>query len=117
MWGFLGLTLVLVLGLGACTPDRDLSDEELFRKYCSDCHGDHGEGVERFAEESPNVDLYRSPMVEEGDRERVHRRIARGYGPMPAYVDKVAPEDLERLVEFVLRLGGEDKPPPAEPGR
>lgn len=104
------LTLILALALGAaaCTPDHELSDTELFSKYCSECHGADGRGDESLLDGGQEVNLLVSSHIASGDREFVHRRIANGYGQMPAYRDKVEPETLERLVEFTMRLIQED---------
>lgn|GEM_PF-743213 len=98
---------VTVLGLGACTPDSELSDPELFSKYCSKCHGEDGSGNESLLAGGHEVDLLTSRWIARGDRERIYRRIAYGYGQMPAYIDEVDPETLERLVELTLRLRDE----------
>jgi mono/diheme cytochrome c family protein len=111
----------LALAGGACTPDSELSDRELFSKYCAECHGDDGRGAPDYPrEEGREVDLLASQRLRAGDRRFVERRIAEGYGPMPAFARKLDPPDLDRLVELVLRLasptaqGGQDGPPEVE---
>lgn len=104
----MAVTAALLL-TAACTPDSELPTHDLFVKYCADCHGEDGRGDERYAEEEDvEVDLLASRRVRSGDRVFVHRRIAEGYGPMPAFEEKLSPEDLARLVDFVLELGGDD---------
>lgn len=104
------LALCLVLAsAGACTPDHELSDTELYSKYCSECHGVDGRGDESLLDGGQEVNLLASRYIGNGDREFVRRRIAYGYGQMPAYRDKVDPETLERLVELTMRLAQKDE--------
>lgn len=103
-----GAVLVLALGAGACTPDHELSDAELYSKYCSECHGADGRGDEDLIDGGQEVNLRVSRHIADGDREFVRRRIAYGYKQMPAYRDKVEPATLERLVELTMRLARED---------
>jgi len=102
------LVLVLALGAAGCTPDRELSDAELFSKYCSKCHGEDGRGDESLLEGGQEVVLLASRHLERGDRDFVRRRIEYGYGQMPGYLHKVEPETLQRLVELTMRLARED---------
>lgn len=101
------MTGAILLLLAACTPDSELSDRELFVKYCSECHGDDGRGDESLLEGGQEVNLLASRHVARGDRNFVYRRIAYGYGQMPAYIRKVEPETLARLVELTLELANE----------
>lgn len=98
-----------MLLLAACTPDSELSDRELFVKYCSECHGTEGQGDESLLEGGQEVNLLISRRIARGDRDFVYRRIANGYGQMPAYKRKVEPETLERLVELTLELSNETR--------
>lgn len=113
------VTLGLFLALAACAPpDHELSDAELYVRYCADCHGEDFRGEERYLEEEgEGVDLLTSKRIRTGERAFVHRRIAHGYGAMPAFERKLAPEDFQRLVDFIMALpaspaarGGEDGP-------
>lgn len=114
---------VAILGVlsafNACAPpDHELSDAELYVRYCADCHAEDFRGEERYLEEEgEGVDLLTSKRIRTGDRAFVHRRIAHGYGAMPAFERKLAPEDFQRLVDFIMALpaspaarGGEDGP-------
>jgi len=102
----LAATLGFFLGLTACAPpDHELSDVELYRRYCADCHGEDYRGEERYLEEEgEGVDLLTSKRIRRGDRAFVHRRMAYGYGAMPAFERELAPEDFQRLVDFIMAL-------------
>lgn len=107
--------------LAACTPDSERSDAELYEKYCSKCHGEDGRGNESLKEGNEKVDLLVSGRIREGDRDFVWRRVAYGYDQMPAYIHELDPPDLERLVDFVMRIQqppseGDDHGPPAIQG-
>jgi len=102
---------VLVTGsVLACTPDSELSDPELFVRYCAECHGADGRGDESLLAGGQEVNLLASHPIADGDRDFVYRRIAYGYDQMPAYIQEVEPETLERLVEFTMRLPARPQP-------
>jgi mono/diheme cytochrome c family protein len=88
---------------------RDRSAPGLYRSYCRRCHGPNGEGPKRPVKLYPYLDLRSSPMVLQGDRAAVRQRIAEGHGPMPAYSRRLTRDEMERLIDFTLRL--------ARPGR
>lgn len=88
--------------LAGCARDR--SAPGLYRSYCQRCHGAEGQGPKRPVKRYPHLDLRSSPMVLRGDRAAVRQRIAEGHGPMPAYSKRLAPEEMERLVDFTLGI-------------
>jgi mono/diheme cytochrome c family protein len=113
-----GPLLVLYLlgwALPSCTPDSELSNRELFVKYCSECHGEDGRGNESLLEGGQEVDLLASRHLANGDRDFVYHRIAYGYGQMPAYIHKVDPETLDRLVEMTFELMDETESDTEDP--
>lgn len=109
------------MGLAGCTPDSELTDAELYLKYCVECHGADGAGAPGYDGDVEEVNLLASRPIATGDREFVHERVAYGYGPMPAYAQHLDPPDLERLVDFVMEIqettataGGDDGPEATE---
>ena len=115
----IGAIFGTIVALAACTPDSELTDRELFVKYCSECHGEDGRGDESLLEGGQEVNLLASRRIARGDRDFVYRRIANGYGQMPAYKRKVEPETLERLVALTLELANrqETGDDPSDPSR
>lgn len=109
------LALLLVASLAACARDR--SAPGLYRSYCRRCHGAYGEGPKRPVKLYPYLDLRSSPMVLRGDRAAVRQRIAEGHGPMPPYSKRLTPEEMERLVDFTLRIPSEPSEPSQPSGR
>lgn len=92
---------LLVLWL-SCARDR--SGPGLYRSYCRRCHGAEGQGPGRDVKLYPYLNLRESPMVLRGDRAAMRQRIAEGQGPMPGFRRRLNPEELERLIDFTLRL-------------
>ena len=101
------LALLALLGpaLTACAGgDHDAGD--LYRTHCVRCHSADGKGDRRSVGLYPNLDLTSSPLVHTGARARglLYRRISEGYGAMPGFGDRLETADLEKLVDYVLRL-------------
>lgn len=92
----------------ACARDR--SGPGLYRSYCRRCHGPEGQGPDRDVKLYPYLNLRKSPMVLRGDRAAVRQRIVEGQGPMPGFRRRLNPEELERLIDFTLRLPQTTKP-------
>ena len=90
----------------ACKPARPPeTPAELYLAYCARCHADDGRGARRQLERYPEADLTRSDMLARGDRAAVLARVAKGFGPMPAFDTKLAPGEIEKVTDFVLALG------------
>lgn len=101
------LTLALLLAAmvflaTACARDR--SAPGLYRSYCRRCHGAEGQGPDEPVKLYPYLNLLKSPMVLRQDRTAVRQRIVEGHGPMPGFRRRLNPEELERLIDFTLRL-------------
>jgi mono/diheme cytochrome c family protein len=97
--------LLLVSTLAGCA-EGGRSAGDLYRMQCARCHAGDGKGDRRSVGLYPNLDLTSSPMVRAGSRGRflVYRRISEGYGAMPAFGHRLGAEEMERLVDYVLRL-------------
>lgn len=101
-WPFL---LLAALPLVAGCARKTLPTPELYTTYCARCHGRAGDGDPRHLDRYPYLDLHASPMVVKGDRAAVRQRIADGHGPMPGFSHRLAPGEIERLVDFTFQLG------------
>ncbi|HXO22885.1 MAG TPA: cytochrome c [Thermoanaerobaculia bacterium] len=97
--GLLGLGL-----LAGCGEPDDRTAEELYPKYCARCHGKDGKGDPRNVNLYPNLDLTHSKLTGKGSRGILYRRIAQGYGPMPGFSHRLSTEEMERLVDYSLKL-------------
>jgi len=98
------LSLVAPALAGCAGPERDAG--ELYRAHCARCHAADGTGDRRSVGLYPELDLTASPMVRAGSRARglLYRRISEGYGAMPGFADRLETADVQRLVDYVLRL-------------
>mgnify|MGYP003542376728 CR=1 FL=1 len=75
---------------------------------CMACHGPSGEGNPAQIGLDPKVDLTASAMVAGRARGLIYQRISYGYGAMPGFEHKLERGDVELLVDYVLRLAGEE---------
>lgn len=103
--------ILLALTALSCGPREPLPAPEAYERFCARCHGDDGRGDPKAVRLNPALDLVRSRMVAEGDRERVRERIAEGKGAMPGLERKLVPGELEALTEYTVeRFGGAEEP-------
>jgi len=90
---------------------KDLTGPEVYSTYCARCHGESGKG--KGDADSlllyPRLNLLTSPMVRNGDRAAVRRRIREGNGPMPGFARRLDALEVERIVDFTLQLGRDTK--------
>lgn len=89
--------------LAGCRPHPKGTPEQ-YQAYCSRCHGSRGEGSPKALRQNPAADLRASEMMRRGDRAALRRRITDGYGPMPAFKRRLSPVEIERMIDFILRL-------------
>jgi mono/diheme cytochrome c family protein len=99
------LALLVPAAFSTCAGrERDAGD--LYRTHCVRCHAADGRGDRRSVGLYPELDLTASTMVRAGSSARglMYRRISEGYGAMPGFADRLDTADIQRLVEYVLRL-------------
>jgi mono/diheme cytochrome c family protein len=101
MKGVLLLALLAFAGCGS-PPDRPVA--ELYPKFCARCHGADGRGDPRQLPLYPKVDLTQGKWKGPADRMALYRQIADGYGPMPGFQHRMSQQEIERLVEYTLKL-------------
>lgn len=103
--GHAAVAVLLALAFGGCNaPNSGKSGAELYGEHCTRCHGTDGRGDRRALALSPNSDLTRSALVQRRARGPIYRRIAQGYGSMPAFSHKLERGDVDLLVDYVLEL-------------
>jgi mono/diheme cytochrome c family protein len=100
-----GSAALLLLAVACGPAKKPESPAEIYAVYCARCHAADGRGVAQQLERYPKADLTRSEMLARGDRPAVLARTAKGYGPMPAFADKLTPAELEKVTDFVLAYG------------
>lgn len=107
--GLAGVAVGLALVVAACGPPTSgKSAEELWAENCARCHGAAGEGNPAQVGLDPKVDLTASDMVAGRARGLIYQRISFGFGAMPGFEHKLERGDVELLVDYVLRLAGEE---------
>jgi mono/diheme cytochrome c family protein len=84
------------------TPDEFASTRVTFAKHCLECHGAQGEGGLKTVD---NKKL-KVPNLSEGHAlkhtdEDFAEQIMKGGDGMPAFKDKLSPEEINTLVRFV----------------
>jgi mono/diheme cytochrome c family protein len=86
--------------------DGGVKAAEAYRAHCARCHGADGRGDRRSVGLYPNLDLTSSTIVRAGSRGRglIYQRISDGWGAMPGFSHRLEREDIEDLVDYVLRL-------------
>jgi mono/diheme cytochrome c family protein len=100
----LGPLGLLALALAGCGADSAVPAAALYHRSCARCHGDDGRGDPRSVGLYPGLDLTSSRIVRAGARGLVFQRIADGTEAMPGFSDHLETEDMQHLVDYVLRL-------------
>lgn len=86
------------------------SAPQLYRKYCTSCHGSDGRAKTSKGRFSHARDLTDPKWQEQVSDERIFNSIMNGRnvgGNMPAFSDKIDPKEADSLVNFVRRLKGQ----------
>ncbi len=98
----------LFVAVACGPPTSGKPAAELWVENCARCHGAAGEGNPAQIGLDPKVDLTASAMVAGRARGLIYQRISYGYGAMPGFEHKLERGDVELLVDYVLRLAGEE---------
>lgn len=86
------------------TPDELASARANFQKNCIACHGEKGEGgrVEVDGKKLKVPNLREGHALEHTD-EKFVKQISEGDDEMPAFKDKLKPEEINELVRFIRK--------------
>ncbi|MGC9368435.1 MAG: cytochrome-c oxidase, cbb3-type subunit III [Paracoccaceae bacterium] len=106
--------------LAAISEDPDLYNyavqggAAVFRTYCSQCHGSGAAGVQ--GKGYPN--LLDDDWLWGGSLEEIHYTVSHGirnetdadahFSQMPAFGELLEPEEIDQVVNYVLKLSGQD---------
>ena len=100
----------------AATPDAFAASRATFMKNCKECHGEKGAGGPVKLEDGTRLKV---PSLREGHA--LHhpdsdflKQITKGGDGMPAFKDKLKPEEIDDLVRFIRHEFQADMNPPAE---
>jgi len=99
------------------TPDPFATARANYEKHCKSCHGPNGEGGPVKLEDGTKLKV---PTFREGHALRhpdsdFLKQITKGGDGMPAFADKLKPDEMNDLIRFVRHEFQGGITPPAEP--
>jgi mono/diheme cytochrome c family protein len=99
------------------TPDQFASTRKLYEKNCQNCHGANGEGGPVKLDDGTKLKV---PTFREGHAVRhpdsdFLKQITKGGDGMPAFADKLKPEEMNDLIKFIRHEFQGGMMPPGEP--
>src|SRR5256886_2917102 len=98
------------------TPDAFAASRAVYMKNCKECHGENGDGGRVKLEDGTKLKV---PSLREGHALRhpdsdFLKQITKGGDGMPAFKDKLKPEEVDDLIRFIRHEFQGGKTPPAE---
>lgn len=93
------------LATSQSTPDPFVAVKKIYASDCRECHGQNGEGGPVKLKDGSKLKV---PSLREGhalrhtDTEFV-KQINKGGDGMPAFADKLTPEQVNELIKFIRR--------------
>ena len=98
------------------TPDAFAASRATFMKNCKECHGEKGDGGPVKLEDGTRLKV---PSLREGHALRhpdsdFLKQITKGGDGMPAFKDKLKPEEIDDLIRFIRHEFQGGMTPPAE---
>ena len=101
----------------AATPDAFAAARATFAKNCQKCHGEQGTGGPVKLEDGTKLKV---PSFREGHALRhpdsdYLKQINKGGEGMPAFKDKLTPQQIDELIRFIRHEFQGGATPPSEP--
>jgi mono/diheme cytochrome c family protein len=102
MHGF-ALAVYCGIAFGGTSMVRAEGGEQLFGKHCASCHGKDGKARTPIARQLGVKDLTQSKTTDGEIEKQVTegKKDDRGNQKMPPFKDKLSPEGIKSLIEFV----------------
>ncbi len=100
-------------------PDRFASARATFAKNCASCHGEKGLGGPVKLEDGTKLkvpSLCQGHALRHPDSDFV-KQITKGGDGMPAFANKMKPDEINDCVRFIRHEFQGGMTPPAEPGK
>lgn len=94
--------IVCYLGLGAVMQAQS-SGAKIFKANCTLCHSDDGSGNSPTGKALKAKDLRSEEVQKQSDAE-LATVITKGKGKMPAFGNKIKPDDVKSLVAYIREL-------------
>ena len=95
------------------TPESLAQGKKTYGYDCAQCHGDDGDGKTDIAKDLKVPDLTAPTLLKDRTDGELFYILKNGHGNMPHEGNRVQPEQLWNLVNYLRSLVR--KPPPAEP--
>jgi mono/diheme cytochrome c family protein len=95
------------------TPESIAEGKKIYSYDCASCHGATGDGKTDVAKDMKMPDLTDAVRLKDRTDGELFYIIKNGHGDMPPEGDRVKPEQLWDMVNYVRSLA--KKQPPAEP--
>jgi mono/diheme cytochrome c family protein len=100
----------------AATPDEFAAARTIFLRECVACHGEKGEGgVVKIEDKKLKVPSYKEGHALMHPDSQFIDQISKGGDGMPAFKDKLKPEEMNALVRFIRHEFQGGMTPPTEP--
>lgn len=87
------------------SPENLEQGKRLYNTYCYVCHGARGRGDGPVAGGALLPTDLTTPVVQFQSDGSFYNTIRRGYGSMPAYNDRLSPQERWRVILYVRTLG------------
>jgi cytochrome c553 len=102
--------LVAACALGSSAVARADEVRELWLAKCKSCHGEDGKGDTKMGRKHKAPDFTNVGWHQRHTDEQLRKVIAEGSpenSKMKAYKDKLSAAEIDALVQYVRRLGGQ----------
>ncbi len=96
-----GFAIAALALLVAAAPQTD--GAALYKSRCAMCHSADGSGKTPMGEKMGVKDLKADAVQKQTDAQ-LTQTIAKGKGKMPAYGEKMKPEEIKQLVAYIRSL-------------
>jgi cytochrome c6 len=100
---FAAAALAILVIAFVATAQENKPGTELFKKSCAMCHSADGSGSSPMGQKMGVRDL-RSAEVQKQTDAQLTEIVSKGKGKMPAYGDKLKPEQVKDLVACIRGL-------------
>lgn len=84
--------------------DEFAATRAVFKQHCAECHGDNGAGGKvQIAGREIKVPNLTGEHARKPTDERIAAKISEGDDEMPAFKDKLTPQQVQDLVRFIRK--------------